>query len=344
MLQLDNRSPFEVEFFAFPDVEGVETLFVAVKGSFSFGHRGVELADEQQPVTLADEYRAEPGSSSLRRASEAHLEKMGTDVLVEAQACAPAERPLAHVDVSVAVAGRQQSARVHGNRYWTEGLGGLRPSRAQPFVRMPVVYERAFGGTHIVDPERERQPSEPRNPVGCGFAGKRSVKELLGQPVPNVEDLRAPVVAPSSRGTPVGFGPVAPSWEPRKSYAGTYDDAWQQTRAPYLPHDFDPRYFNVAPPALIVPQGLVGGESVGLLGFHPQGAQRFTLPRCELGIVVTLAGTPHSLPSRLETLSLEPTEERFGLSWRASLQVDKKMLRVEQIVVSLERAEGIASP
>lgn len=341
MLQLNNESPFEVAMFGFPDAAGVDTLYVVVKGTFAIEPGGLQIAEEQLPVPLADEYWGEAGASSLRHASEAHLTKPGTDVLVVGDACAPGERPVTHLDLSVVVAGRQKSARVHGDRYWTEGMGGLRPSRAQPFVRIPVIYERAFGGMHVPDPERETYLSETRNPVGCGFAGKRSIKELLGQPVPNVEDLRAPVQSPGSRGTPMGFGPLAPSWRPRTDYAGTYDESWERSRAPYLPHDFDPRFFHVAPADQVFMPGLRGGEPVVLLGWHPRGVQRFTLPVCDLRVAVTMAGTAMPRPVQLETVVLQPTDERVSLSWRASLPVDKKMLQVEHVTVALDRIDGI---
>lgn len=341
MLQMRNTSPFEVEMFGFPDQDGVDTFYVVVKGTFSLGPAGLTVAEEQRPVTLADEYWGEPGESSLRYSTEAHLVKNGTDVVVIGEACAPGGRPVDHVDVSVMIAGRRKDARVHGDRYWTEGVGGLRPSRAKPFVQMPVIYERAFGGMHVPDPSKEVYVAEARNPVGCGFLGKRSVKEILGQPVPNVEDPRVPIGAPGSKGVPVGFGPIAPSWEPRVGYAGTYDEAWEQSRAPYLPRDFDPRFFNVAPAELVFPRNLVGGESVAVLGFHPRGVQRFALPVCELGIAVKLAGKKQSLAYQLETVLLEPTAEQVSMSWRASLPVDKKMLKVEEIAVSLERVDGV---
>lgn len=330
--------------FGFPDCDGVDTFFVVVKGTFRCsGPSGaiVTIAEEQRSVTLADEYWGDPGESSLRYASEAHLSKPGTDVVVVGHACAPGERPVTAIDVSLGIADRQQHARVHGDRYWTEGVGGVRPSRPKPFVRVPVTYERAFGGKHVPDPTKGTFLAEPRNPVGCGFLGKRAPHELLGKPAPNVEDPRAPVEGPSVRGKPVGFGAIAPSWAPRVQHVGTYDDAWEKTRAPYLPRDFDRRFFNVAPEGLVFPQGLVGGEPVAMLGLHPSGMLRFDLPRCELGIVVTLAGKEQRLACRLETVVLEPTDERFSLSWRASLPVDKKLLKVEQVAVSLERTAGV---
>lgn len=341
MLQLSNTSPFVAEMFGFPDCDGVDTLFVVVKATFRCDAPGVRIADEQQPVTLADEYRGEPGESSLRYASEAHLLKPGTDVVVVGEACAPAERATAAVDVGVGVAGRQAHARVVGDRYWTEGVGGVRPSRPKPFTRLPLTWERAFGGKHVADAKSGTFLAEPRNPVGCGFLGKRAPHELLGQPAPNIEDPRAPIEGPSTRGKPVGFGPVAPSWAPRVQHAGTYDDAWTKTRAPYLPRDFDRRFFHVAPEELVFPQGLQGGEPVALMGWHPRGMQRFDLPRCVLRIDVTLAGKQQRLACRLETVLLEPTDERFSLSWRASLPVDKRMLKVERVETALERIEGI---
>jgi hypothetical protein len=341
MLQLSNTSPFVAEMFGFPDCDGVDTLFVVVKGTFGCAAGLPSIADEQRPVTLADEYLGEPGTSSLRYASEAHLAKPGTDVVVVGQACAPGERPLTVVDVGVGIADRHKQARVHGDRYWTEGVGGVRPSRAKPFVRIPLTWERAFGGKHVPDPSKDVFLCEPRNPVGSGFLGKRAPHELLGQPAPNVEDPRAPIEGPGSRGKPVGFGPVAPSWAPRVQHAGTYDDAWERTRAPYLPRDFDRRFFNMATEELVFPQGLVGGEPVALLGLNPKGLLRFDLPCCELGVHVTLAGKRQRLACRLETVVLEPTDERFSLSWRASLRVDKQMLKVERVEVEIERLEGV---
>ncbi|MCH9687509.1 MAG: DUF2169 domain-containing protein [Deltaproteobacteria bacterium] len=340
MLQLNNTSPFAAEMFGLPDLDGVDHLYVVVKATFDITDRGLCVADEQQPVTLADEYFAEPGQSSLRYASQAHLPKPGTDVVLIGDACAPRERPVERVDVSVSVAGRSKSAWVHGDRHWTEGVGGIRPSQPRPFVRVPVVYERTFGGTHVPDPDRDEYQAEPRNPVGCGFLGKRSARDLLGQPVPNVELPGATVGAPATKGTPVGFGPIAPSWQPRSSHAGTYDEHWEQTRAPFLPRDFDPRFFHVAPEPLLFPVPLRGGEPVVMLGFHPGGVQRFALPRCEFGVQATMGSHTESIELRLETVMLEPTDERVSLSWRGALSADKRMLRIEQIAVALHELDG----
>jgi hypothetical protein len=326
VLQLSNKSPFEASIFPLADQEGVDTLFVVVKATFRLTAGGVEISEEQQPVVLADEYWGEPGESSVKHASEVHLLKQGTDVVVVGQACAPGDRPVPYVDVSVGIADRMKHARVQGDRYWTEGLGGMRPSKPKPFV---------------VDPGKGTLVEEPRNPVGCGFLGKQSAKQLLGHPVPNVEDLQRPIGLLGERSVPVGFGPIAPWWEPRRSRAGTYDEAWQATQAPYLPRDFDARFFNVAPEELVVPRGLVGGEPVAVLGFHPQGMLRFDLPRCELAIAARVGGRRTALTARIETVVLEPTDEQLTVSWRAAFPADKRILKVESVDVALQKIEGV---
>jgi hypothetical protein len=216
MLQLENTSPFAASTLLFPDEEGIDSLFVVVKGTFSTAAAELAIAEEPSPVVLGDEHWGDPGESSLKHATEAHVGKLGTDVVLVAEACAPGERPVPHVDVSVQVSDRRKDARVHGDRYWTEGVGGVRPSKAKPLVRIPVTWERTYGGKHVPDPTKQEYLAEPRNPVGRGFLGKRAPTELLGQPAPNVEDLRAPLEGPGNRGTPVGFGPIAPSWAPRR--------------------------------------------------------------------------------------------------------------------------------
>ena len=64
---------------------------------------------------------------------------------------------------------------VLGDRVWR----GSNPTPPQPFVSIPLVYERAYGGSYTAG---ERLFCEERNPVGVGFLGKRSKSDLAGQP------------------------------------------------------------------------------------------------------------------------------------------------------------------
>lgn len=335
MLQLKNTSPFAATMVAFPDQRGVETLFAVVKATFAL-RPDLEVAEQQVPVQAADVPWGEPGASSLKYASELHLCKPGTDAVMVGSAWTTRNPRKDQVDVLFAVAGRTSVVRVFGDRQWRPGVLGLSASPPVPFESMPIVYERAYGGTHQPDPKSGRMLAEERNPVGVGFKGKRGAREFAGQPLPNVEDPLRPIRSPGDAATPKGFGFVAPSWLPRRGFAGTYDKSWQERRAPYLPEDFDPRFFHAAHPELVFERHLQGGELVELVNGSAGGPLMFHLPTCRLDVAVLLAGAEQRPAMNLETVLLEPDDNRLCLLWRGAVPVDKQLLRVERVTIGLQ--------
>lgn len=331
MLQLDNQTPFKAMIAVLPDSSGIDTLHVIVKATLALRPK-LSLAPEQIEPTLADEYYADPATSSLRAASEMHIGKPGTDVLLVGHACAAEERPVARMHVSLSVAGRRKQLLVSGDRTWSDG----KPTSAVPFTTMPLVWERAFGGMHR---NGERMIAEERNPVGCGFAGERSAEEMQRRPVPNLEDPAAPLQQHGQLATPACFAPVAAAWLPRRAYAGTYDESWQRGRAPYLPDDFDPRFLHCASGELAFDRYLQGGESVEVAGVTHDGPISFKIPASPLSVAVTLAGSPQHPPVNLETLLIEPDQNRACLTWRAAVPCDRQVLKVESIVVAMAGRE-----
>lgn len=148
MLQLENTTPFPTSMFHFPDPNGVDTLYAVLKATFVLTPRGIEIAesDAQYPIVAADEYQGDPATTSIKTVGEAHLAKPGTNVLVIGEACTSGGKLQPFLDVGVSVAGRSQMARVFGDRVWQGGLFAPKPSKPQPFSRLPLTYERAFGG------------------------------------------------------------------------------------------------------------------------------------------------------------------------------------------------------
>lgn len=334
MLQLKNNSPFQASIVVFPNEQGVDTLYVVAKGTFILG-KAIELADKQRAVVLADEHWGEPGQSSLKYASEAHLSKPSTDVVVIGEACAPDRRPVTQLDVSIAVADRRKSLRVFGDRVWEKGLFGMKMSAPVPFETMPLMYERAFGGTHVVDPEKNELVFEPRNPIGRGFAGKRKKDEIDGMKLPNLEDPASLITKLTHKPAPAGVGFISPAWEPRKSFVGTYDDVWQKTRAPYLPDDFQPQYFNAAHPDLVCHRYLTGGEPVEVVNVSPRGPFEFALPVCQLETSVRVAGKIEKPTMNLETVLIDAEASQLCLTWRGAVLCDKRVLKVEHVDIAL---------
>jgi hypothetical protein len=342
MLQLQNDTPFVASLTILPDERGVDTAYVVVKATFDLQAGTPRVAAKQAPLVLADEYWGTPGQSSLKSACEVHLLKPHTDVVLIGEAHAPRERPVDSCLVGVRVGDLRKVIQVFGDRHWSRGVLAPRISTPVPFVTLPLVYERAFGGTQVVDPETRQVLTEPRNPVGVGFRGRRSHSELVGTPLPNLEDPSLLIQSPSDQPRPFGVGPVPPSWAPRVSLAGTYDDTWRVTRAPYLPLDFKREFFQTASEGLRGSGHLKGGEPVELVNVSPEGALRFALPRCELGVSIFIAHKRHDPALQLETVLLEPGQKRLCLLWRSAVPCDKQALKVRLAHLQLKSLEGAA--
>lgn len=330
MLQLKNSTPFAANIAVFPNERGVDTIFTIVKATFCFSN-GWTLADEQIPPQAEDEYWGEPGKSSLKLASDFHTGKAVSDIVVLGSACAPNQQTVAQLDVSVNVGSVNKSLRVTGNRTWQNGS----ISDVEPFKTMPLVYEKAFGGQHWLDDQNYLAVEQ--NPVGCGFAGNRSEQDMQGEALPNIENNEQLIQSFQDTPLPAGFGFNSPDWLPRRQYAGTYDEKWQQTRAPYLPEDFDKRFLNAAHPDLVYPGFLQGGERFSVSNMHPDGVFFGELPQIILLCDVKLGHQIHKPSSNLETVIIEPNKKQVSMVWKAAFECDKNVLKVEEIGLKLAR-------
>src|SRR6185437_6864632 len=120
-----------------------------------------------------------------------------------------------------------------------------------------------------------------------------------------------------------GFGFIAPNWQPRLALAGTFDVAWDRTRKPLLPKDFDRRFFNAASPGLVAPGHLRGDEPVVTIGASPHGRVAFHLP-CPAAhqCLFELRGQRRvSLQTVLDTVIVDMDLLCLVMQWRAHLPV-----------------------
>lgn len=330
MLQLQNSTPFAADMALFPNEEAIDTLYVIVKATFNISTQ-LTLVDEQLPPVKADVYWTEPGKSSIKYASDFHIGKPATDIIMLGHACAPNQNDVSQLDVGLSIGSLSKTIRVFGDRHWKDG----HITAPKSFKTMAMIYEKAYGGIHIINGQVAE--AEERNPIGRGFAGSRKAEEMNGVPLPNLEDPAALIREHTDQPMPACFGASAPNWQPRANYAGTYDEQWQTTRAPYLPQDFDKRFLNVAHPELIYPGYLRGGEPIQITNMHPAGVLKFDVPRARLSTRVMIAGKAETPDFNLETLILEPNQLRMSLVWRAAVLCDKKALKVSDIRVALAR-------
>lgn len=333
MWQVENYTPFAADRSWVRDRDGAEVWLVAVRCTFRILPNGTTtVADEQEPPVLAPQYRGDPATSSLLYDSDFYLTKPNTDVLLHGHAYAPGGKPTTQVDVTMRVAEVRKTLRVFGDQPYQAGAWGVRAGPVQPFTKMPLTYERAYGGR---EPDPPKNPDRPRfverNPVGTGFA------PAAGKSAPNVEYAGTVI---GSR--PAGFGPIPAHWKPRVRYAGTYDEAWQQTRFPLYPTDLDDKFFLCAPDDQWPRGFLRGGESVELLNLTPGGRLAFTLPRVALGFETVFRGGERVRHrGELHTVILEPDVPRIVLVWRTSLPCHPK---VQKLLYTIVRQKRVINP
>jgi hypothetical protein len=334
MLEVSNTTGFPAACIPHLDVDGRDLLAVVVKGSFRIrpGSPTPDPADEQAPIVWADEFYGEPGVSSIRFESDTAPPKPGGDVVLIGHAY-PGRAKVAVSEVTLDVGRLRKTVRVFGDRRWEKSLGRWKASPPEPFDRIPLVYERAFGGRDETDPDPKKHAYEQRNPVGTGFAATGSRERLDGLALPNLEGPDAPVKSWKDRPEPAGFGFVGRDWMPRTELAGTYDDKWQSDRCPLLPTDFDPRFFNSGPAGLVAPKPFAGSEQVRVTGAHRRGDLQFRLPALHLAVTAWIKGSARRATAALDTVVIEPDEERLLLVWRAAIPCSREFLHISNVFI-----------
>ncbi len=330
MLQLQNRTPFAASISVFPNVDGVDTLYVNARATFLLG-KTWQLADDQPLPTEVDEYYGDPLTTSVKSASDFHVGKTATDIVMQGSACAIDGRAVRELDVQLTVESASKAVRVFGDRVWD----GRKISSPEMFESMPLVYERAFGG--VADLGSEDAERFDKNPVGVGFSGNFSVNAVSGVPLPNIESPQDLIVSPEDTPDPAGFSFIAPFWNPRAKYAGTYDDEWELERAPYLPLNFDSRFLQAAPAELVYPGFISGGELVTIDGMHPRGRIQFNVPLVNIVCRVEIDSDDVIVPFRIETLLLHPNDLSVSLVWKAAYVCDKSLTKIKNIHLNLKR-------
>ena len=339
MLEIHNRTPFEVALFPGLDKEGYDQATVLIKGTFALRPRSPEpaVADEQAKVTHGDQFHGDPEASSVKYESDGGPAKAGTDVVLVGHAYAP-RRAAEFVDVELEAGPLRKAVRVFGDRCWVRAAGSWEMSPPLTFERLPLIYERAFGGADTSDPDPARHTYEPRNPVGTGFTtGKRSA-QINGLRIPNLEDPLDLIESPGDRPAPAGFGFIGRSWLPRMAYAGTYDERWKAERCPFLPLDFDDRHHRGAHPDLAAPYHFKGGEPVSVTHASDAGEVRFNVPARVLEVTVSIKGITQDHRPVLDTLLVEPDARRVVLAWRATFRCPKTFLYIDGVRVREAKA------
>jgi hypothetical protein len=334
---LENNTPFEAERYGICDENGEDLLLMVIKGTYEFDENGnLTIAEKQEQIEMADQYHDEPDNSSLKYASDFSFGKPATDIALIGHAYAPNGKTRESL-VVLHVGSIQKVVKVFGDRHWKKNVGVSRVSKPEPFEKMPLIYERAFGGVDKSNQDPKRHEFEPRNPIGVGFRAKKSKLPIDETNLPNLEDPKNLIKSPGDRPDPVGFGFISPAWQPRAGFAGTYGEGWREKRMPLLPVDFDKRFFNAANPDLIYQGFLQGNEQIVVAGVSPSGAIRFSLPG-----VLPICGIEikeseeQQIEINLVKLVIDTDENHLILVWSGSLIIPGEFQDIETIKCELK--------
>jgi hypothetical protein len=315
------------------DKDGVHEWIVVVKGTFDVQRDGkLVRAEKQVEPLLVAEPNGEDGNSSLRYEADLVGPKPTTDILLNGTAYAPKGRPATEFLVSLRVGDVYKQIKVVGNRTWKSGPLGNGLSAAEPVARVPIAYERAYGGFDQSNPDPTKQRLDTRNPVGCGLITR------AGLPAPNFEYPGERLEAAG----PAGFGPLASYWSPRRELQGTYDDAWKNGRFPLPPADWDPRSLLCSPPDQWPARHLRGGELVELENLTPDGKLSFVLPKLYFNFRTMINNRTENHNSRLATVIIEPDHPRVILVWQSVLAVRNDVDYLDETIVT--EKEFLGSP
>lgn len=314
---IENRTPFAVELLFPTDEEGRPLCVPVVQATYHIlsGGRLIPL-EQPRPVNVGGEWWGDPARASVKYEPVFAFVKPATDVVLIGHAYAPVPGTT-EMQVGIRIGRVQKLVSVFGKRVLYRCSGKIAVSPPGPVDRIPLVYERAFGGWDRRHPNPSEHRFEPRNPVGLGFR-HRTLGGDDELELPNLEDPVHPFRTYGDAPPPAGFGFLGPHWPPRVAFAGTYDAAWDRERKPLLPRDFDRRFFNAASPGLVAPAYLQGDEPVVVIGASPEGRVAFQLPevRPPMCQVERRGRSPIPLTTALDTVIVDMAERVLLLMWR----------------------------
>lgn len=190
-MQLINQTPAvaEATVTTGADEDGPRIGMLTAKLTYLFDNHGRTAIDTQNPIPLfTEDQETELG---LLPSDAAQRRDPAFEVVLAGAAHAPEGRPAEQVVVGVQVGGLTRYLVVTGERAWIDHRTFTRPV---PFARMPLTFERAFGGTAevFVDMESAIDVRDPLNQRGRGFDAEAQAKQLA-------EFLEAPAGFPVIR-------------------------------------------------------------------------------------------------------------------------------------------------
>lgn len=244
---------------------------------------------------------------------DAGIPKDRGELLLFAHGHASGGIPVETRRISIQVGPIHKGIDLHGDRLWHKKNGEWIKSRPEPFLSIPIVYTRSFGGKDY-----------PKNPTGKGFSADPEESPVS---LPNIESPLFPTISPQTDTPPAGLGPLDLAWAERQSRTGHYQPGEIGTEPPELPANADWTLYNQAQSDQWLSGFWEGGESYLLEGLHPEfDRQSGKLPGIRVRAFATLDASRNrtfvEIPMHPETVWLFPHLEIGVVIHRGSMAIE----------------------
>lgn len=320
--------------------DGYDFCVVVVKGTYRIENgETLALAQEQAPLVYSDEHYGDPSSTPIKYESDFCPYKPNVDILINGHAYSETGIPVRETIIGLDVGEIRKIAKVFGDRIWISGITGYTMSEPEPFIRMPITYSRAFGGIDDSHENQKHNGAELRNLSGVGYIKNSDSQNIEGTALPNFEAPSSLIKNWTDKPAPMCFGIVGRGCKPRIKYAGTYDKRWLDECFPFLPQDFSEQYFHSAAEDQQLPS-LNGGEVIRCLNMTPDSLLTFNVPTVDVSIEYVFRDKQEHVKPILDTVIIEPDEQRVLLIWRCKIALGRKLNALREIKVGGQREDS----
>lgn len=297
-------------------------ITVVVKATFLAKTSPASPANAPQPYRISDAHHKNQPLARVTAASDRVPLKPRVDVTVLGNAHAPRGKTVAEMTARIALLHEgeiliDKSVRVVGARRSAD-------SPPLPFVRMPIIYERAYGGIGVSD-----------NLIGCGEEDAE-------------EDDQPNILDPRDSSRPAGFGPLSAAWPARKKLLGNVPVKDIEAPLMILPNNFDGLYFQSAPLDQQLDE-LPPSAQLVLEGFDPE-RERIEIELPDARAMGAIYGLDKDNPDRAtpiefraDTLQLDTENWILTLTFRGHIEIQDPSV-LDQVVVATGIGIGGRTP
>jgi len=223
-MDLVNKTPLAAD-LAVGSPPGQERRIGAILAKATYrleGPRSLTL-ETQEPMPLLRE--DEETDLGLRPRDDLVRDDGAFEVILLGAAYVPEESPAPATTVTMRLGSVERQLLVVGDRRWeNSSFGGTAMSEPEPFARMPMTWEKAFGGSAevLIDDGSAVEVAHSQNREGKGFdavAAAEGLGEALDAPngyptinyereLPNLEDPDARIASPEDQRRPTCWATV----------------------------------------------------------------------------------------------------------------------------------------